>query len=168
MLKALNSLLKTQPHTTGLKTKVCKLCNTEKDITCFEISKGYRANQCRKCRQLGKRKNLSKNPYSYISHLYNQLSHRRKATHEFNITREDLHKIYDKQKGICAYSGVKMTNIKDGTGYHLTNVSIDRIDNTKGYVKGNISLVCLACNMMKYTLELEELVDWCKKISKHN
>ena len=61
-----------------------------------------------------------------------------------------------------------MTHIKDGTGYHLGNVSIDLIDNTKGYVKGNIALVCLAINMMKYTLELKELIEWCKLIATNN
>jgi len=61
-----------------------------------------------------------------------------------------------------------MTHVKDGSGYHLQNISIDRIDNTKGYEEGNIALVCLAVNMMKYTLELEELIDWCKNISKNN
>lgn len=61
-----------------------------------------------------------------------------------------------------------MSNVKDGSGYHLQNISIDRIDNTKGYEEGNIALVCLAVNMMKYTLELDELIDWCKNIAKAN
>ena len=111
---------------------------------------------------------MSESPYAYMNNLYAQLSHRRKKTHEFNIVKEDLHKIYNKQKGICKYSGIEMKHLKDGTGYHLDNISIDRIDNTKGYVKGNIALVCLAVNMMKYTLELDELIDWCKKIAKFN
>ena len=168
MLKPLNLKSKTQHHTTGHKTRVCTICSTELDISRFEISKGYRARQCRSCRQSRKRENISKTPHTYLSHLYGQLAHRRKKTHDFDIVRKDLHKLYDEQKGICQYSGVKMTYIKDGTGYHLSNISIDRIDNTKGYVKGNIALVCLAVNMMKYTLELDELIDWCKKISKAN
>jgi len=53
-----------------------------------------------------------------------------------------------------------MTFIKDGTGYHHTNISIDRIDNDQGYTKENVCLVCLAINMMKYTLDLNELVEW--------
>lgn len=61
-----------------------------------------------------------------------------------------------------------MTFIKDGTGYHLTNISIERIDNAVGYVEENVCLVCLAVNMMKYTLDLNELVDWCKLIASNN
>ena len=168
MLKVSNSTSKKRIPSTGLKTRTCKTCHEDKDISRYEISKGYRTRVCRECRQIGKNKNMSQSPYAYINNLYAQLSHRRKKTHEFNITKEDLHKLYDKQKGICMYSGIEMKHLKDGTGYHLDNISIDRIDNTKGYVKGNIALVCLAVNMMKYTLELDELIDWCKKISKAN
>jgi hypothetical protein len=58
-----------------------------------------------------------------------------------------------------------MTHIKDGSGKYLSNISIERVDNSLGYVKENIALVCLACNMMKYTLDLKELLNWCKMIT---
>ena len=61
-----------------------------------------------------------------------------------------------------------MTFVKDGTGMHLTNISIDRVKNDVGYEPENIALVCLAINMMKYTLDLNELIDWCKLIAEHN
>jgi len=166
--KASISKSKTQLHTTGHKSRVCRTCNIRKDITRFEITKGYRARQCRSCRQAGKRKRMSNCPYSYINNLYHGLAYRRKETHDFTVTKEDLHELYDQQKGICAYSGVEMTNIKDGEGYHLTNISIDRVNNDLGYVKENIALVCLSVNMMKYTMELKDLVKWCKLIAKHN
>ena len=79
-----------------------------------------------------------------------------------------MYALYDKQEGLCRYSGLPMTFIKDGTGYHLTNISIDRIDNSIGYTEDNVCLVCLAVNMMKYTLDLNELVDWCKLIASNN
>ena len=152
MLKALNLKLKTQPHTTGHKTRSCRNCGKRKPITKFEITKGYRLRTCRTCRQSGKRKRISQCPYAYINNLYYQLSHRRKQTHEFTISKEDLHKVYEKQKGLCAYTGITMSHVKDGTGKHLANISIDRVDNSKGYTKQNIALVCLATNMMKLSL----------------
>lgn len=167
MSKASKSRSKTQPHSTGHKQKTCKLCQLKKPVSHFEVSKGYRSNQCRACRQSGKRKRISQSPYAYISNLYNQLSYRRKKTHDFNITREYLHRLYDKQEGLCAYTGITMTHVKDGTGYHLSNISIDRVDNTKGYVEDNIALVCLSTNMMKYTMELKDLVKWCKLVAIH-
>jgi len=111
---------------------------------------------------------MTKDPYAYLSNLYSHISYKRKQTHHFTLTRDELEAIYKKQKGICKYTGTKMTHIKDGTGYHLANISIDRIDNEKGYHADNIALVCLACNMMKYTMELKDLVKWCKLIAKHN
>ena len=168
MLKVSISKSKTQHHTTGHKTRTCKTCLINKHIDDYEVAKGYKRRECRTCHSSGKRKKISSSPYLYINNLYGQLAYRRKKTHKFNIKREYLHGLYDKQKGICKYSGVVMTHVKDGSGYHLQNISIDRIDNTKGYEEGNIALVCLAVNMMKYTLELEELIDWCKNISKNN
>ena len=163
---------KTSSHLVGQSntTKiVCISCNKLKCLSFFEIEKnGSRRNECRSCRLSGGRKRISKTPYAYINNLYSQLAYRRAKTHKFTISREDLHKIYDKQKGVCAYSGLPMTYIKDGAGYHLTNISIDRINNNRGYTKKNVCLVCLAVNMMKYTMDLDELIDWCKLISSNN
>ena len=152
----------------NLEAKSCHKCGKEKALDRFEKYKGYTSNICRSCRDSGKRKKMSESPYSYISNLYNQLSNKRKKTHGFTITKEDLYKLYDKQKGLCKYSGLPMTFIKDGTGKHLTNISIDHIENKVGYHPENIALVCLSCNMMKYNLDLLDLVDWCKLIAENN
>lgn len=163
---------KTNSPTTGQNNtnkKVCITCKESRAIDLFEIERsGSSRNECRSCRLSGERKRISKTPYTYINHLYSQLTYKRSKTHVFTISREDLHDIYDKQNGKCAYSDLPMTYIKDGTGYHLTNISIDRINNKLGYVEGNVCLVCLAINMMKYTMDLDELIDWCKLISKNN
>jgi hypothetical protein len=58
-----------------------------------------------------------------------------------------------------------MTFIKDGSGRHDTNISIDRIDNAGGYTEDNLQLVCSAVNMMKYTMDMEDLVSWCELIA---
>ncbi len=168
MLKVSRSRSKTPSHSTGPNSRTCNTCGISKDIDRFELSKGYRLRQCRRCRSAGKRKKMNNCPYSYINNLYHGLAYRRKKTHDFSVEREDLHDLYDRQQGRCQYSGITMTHIKDGSGKHLSNISIERVDNSVGYVKENIALVCLACNMMKYTLDLKELLNWCKIIAKHN
>ena len=45
-----------------------------------------------------------------------------------------------------------------------TNVSIDKIDSTKGYTKNNIQLICMECNQMKSDITEDELYDFCKSI----
>jgi hypothetical protein len=45
-----------------------------------------------------------------------------------------------------------------------TNLSVDRIDSSLGYIKGNIQLVCMAVNQMKNDLTVEQLKYFCKSI----
>ena len=42
--------------------------------------------------------------------------------------------------------------------------SIDRIDSTKGYVKGNVKIISLRANMMKNVANLQELQKFCNNI----
>lgn len=51
-----------------------------------------------------------------------------------------------------------------GEGTVYTNASIDRIDSSKGYTLDNVQLVCNIVNLMKNTLSIDELCDWCKSI----
>ena len=44
------------------------------------------------------------------------------------------------------------------------NISIDRIDSTKGYTKDNTQLVCDIVNRMKLDLPMNEFVTLCKII----
>ena len=48
------------------------------------------------------------------------------------------------------------------------NISIDRIDSSKGYIKGNIQLVCGIVNVMKSDSSEDEFLQLCKKIVEHN
>ena len=51
-----------------------------------------------------------------------------------------------------------------GNGSILTNISVDRIDSDKEYVRGNIQFVCLMANMMKNKYNNKNLLSWSKKI----
>lgn len=53
---------------------------------------------------------------------------------------------------------------KAGAGRVNTNISIDRIDSSVGYVRGNVQFVCDVANRMKQDLSHKELLVWCKKI----
>lgn len=44
---------------------------------------------------------------------------------------------------------------------------IDRIDNNKGYISGNVVSCCGECNWLKGTFEYNEFINLIKKISKH-
>lgn len=90
-----------------------------------------------------------------------------RTSKEYDINPKYLLELYNNQKGLCAISGVMMTYMR-GSGRVYTNISIDRIDNSKGYIKGNVHLVCDVVNFMKHTLTINELIEWCKLIIKLN
>ena len=54
-----------------------------------------------------------------------------------------------------------------GKGAVYSNVSIDRIDNNKGYIKGNTQLVCRSANAMKLNMNQEELERFIESIIEH-
>jgi len=51
-----------------------------------------------------------------------------------------------------------------GSGRITTNISLDRIDSSVGYVRGNVQFVCNVVNRIKQELLQEELLQWCKRI----
>lgn len=81
----------------------------------------------------------------------------------FELNYEDLLTLWNKQNGLCALSGIPMTH-DIYNGRVPTNISIDKIDPSKGYIKNNIQLVCSSVNMMKGTLTVEQLLQFCYAI----
>lgn len=51
-----------------------------------------------------------------------------------------------------------------GCGKCGTNISVDRIDNTIGYVQGNVRLVCFMVNNIRSDMSDIEMMWWCQKI----
>ena len=80
---------------------------------------------------------------------------------DWNITKDDLKEIYQKQKGECALSGVVMETFSNSP----FRISIDRIDSTKPYVKENVQFVCSIVNVMKNKFSEDVFVGMCNKIS---
>lgn len=87
---------------------------------------------------------------------------------EFNLTLDDLLDQWNKQNGLCAYTGVKLIHpirIKDETLIYLA--SLDRIDSKIGYLKGNIQFISAAANMAKNKMTHEQMIEFCELISKN-
>lgn len=68
---------------------------------------------------------------------------------EFNLTWQDVLPLL--QKNHCELSGAFLTDF-DGTKSRPSDRSIDRIDNNKGYVPGNIIVTCRFVNCLKNQL----------------
>jgi hypothetical protein len=85
----------------------------------------------------------------------------------YNITIEHLNELWIKQNGICALSGILMTNII-GEGYKEFNCSVDRIDTNIGYMIGNMRLVCNKINTMRNNYTDENFIWFCKRVAEYN
>ncbi len=54
------------------------------------------------------------------------------------------------------------------TTRNYDNISIDRVDSSKGYIEGNIVLCKLIINQMKSDLVLDNFLNICKNIVDYN
>lgn len=83
---------------------------------------------------------------------------------DFDITIEDVLKVYLDQGKVCSLSGIPIGWTRMEKSH---NISIDRIDSDKGYTTDNIQLVYPKINMMKFTYSQDEFIDMCKLVSNH-
>jgi len=77
---------------------------------------------------------------------------------DFNLSLQSVKNILQAKR--CAYTGEPF-----GVGHKL---SFERVDNTKGYVKGNVVAVGSDLNGRKRDLTLQEMVTILKVASKKN
>jgi hypothetical protein len=94
----------------------------------------------------------------YLRDKFNKIKARaKKDKTPFNLTLEYFISLYVKQKGICYYFDIPLEK---------GNISLDRIDPTKGYIKGNIIFCSVKANTIKSNLTLNELSIWIPKFYK--
>ncbi len=150
-------------YTPGRKgyDKICPVCNKSYYIFRHEVTeRGMRPTCSVEC--LSKlRKSLLLNAKEKNGRWkggireYNKYKHvaeRRKL--EFQLSKEEFDEFCGKS---CHYCGSEMIGI-----------GIDRVDNTKGYITGNVVPCCKFCNLMKRTLTEKEFINHIKKIYDKN
>src|ERR1700677_2238105 len=87
--------------------------------------------------------------------LYRAKQHARKFNREFNITLDDIPEIPE----YCPVFPWIKISVHVGRGRGLRNLSspsIDRIDCSKGYVKGNIRIISWRANCLRSNGTLKE------------
>lgn len=82
---------------------------------------------------------------------------------EFDISIEYIWELFLKQNRQCALSGLVLTLPQKCKDVDKT-ASLDRIDSTKGYVKGNVQWIHKDINLMKWNLVQTEFINYCKLI----
>lgn len=100
--------------------------------------------------------------------LREHLARAKKRNKEINIDLDDLLEIWESQKGICPYTGLTLIHPKNAKNHiMLYKASLDRIDSSLGYIKGNIQFISATANLAKGSMTHEEMVTFCRIIAKN-
>ncbi len=103
-------------------------------------------------------KNISGNFFSKIIHGAEM------RNIDFNLNIDYVWNLFDKQKGKCAISGVDINFKNKQQNIFENTASLDRINSSKGYIKGNVQWVHKKINIIKWNLPEKEFLNWIKKI----
>jgi hypothetical protein len=123
---------------------------------CFGIVRYVKNNKCIECYfESGLHKDWEKRK----KHLFGQLSRMAKfKNREFSITIEDIDWV-DK----CPILNISLNYYSVGGRVNDT-ASFDRVDSTKGYVKGNVRIISNRANMIKSDLTFEQIMNMVKYV----
>lgn len=151
---------KVAPKSSNGRMWVCNDCldNKPNDISDTAFRRKY-DKDFRDHLNEGKRKEHADNIEKYMLRRAKQRAE--KHGWEFNLSLEDI-----KIPKICPILEIPIVlGNKDDYEY---SPSIDRIDNTKGYVKGNIQIISKKANSMKNSATIQELKTFCKNVLRYS
>lgn len=84
-----------------------------------------------------------------------------------DLTLDDIKAVWDNQNGLCPYTGWKLDLPKSTAKKQHNTASLDRIDSSLGYVKGNIQIVCVMANFAKSDFDESIMRQFCQAIRHH-
>jgi len=157
---------------------ICSKCNLPKPNTEYNTNRcGYGrkfTSECKSCRALyskteGKemknRVAIKQRKKHRLNMIFNSAkgNSKRKGI-KFDLSQDFINSLFEKQKGLCFYSGKPMYD--DITGMENSNdsVSIDKIIPSKGYIEGNVVLCRWIINRIKQDLTIEEFLQMSEDI----
>lgn len=123
----------------------CLVIHRERNKSCF--NKNYR----KRPRYLDQSKTL----------ISSAKTRAKRKNIQFEITEDDIKPL----PKVCPALGIKLER---GVGKaHNNSLTIDRIDNSKGYTLNNISIISYRANFLKCDASLEELIKIVEYIASH-
>lgn len=119
---------------------ICKPCDNKR---CKDVRESRKLNPATAHYERDKKREYRKNN-SITDKIVNSRIRAKNKNFDFELDKEFIEELILKQENKCIYSGIEFIK---GDKYY--NMSIDRIDSSKGYVKENSQLVCTIVNRMK-------------------
>ena len=101
-----------------------------------------------------------KDEYSQFRYHLRKAKERKKKC---DLTLEYLKELWDKQNGICPYTGMQLLEYVWNKSKKPNTASLDRIDSSKGYIKGNVRFICLMANYARNKWSDKEVVEFISK-----
>jgi len=86
----------------------------------------------------------------------------------FSISNEYATQLMEQQRWKCAITQTPLFMKRLNRRDYETNVSLDRIDSKKPYIKGNVQWVYKPINMMKWVLDQKEFIELCHLVAEKN
>jgi hypothetical protein len=81
---------------------------------------------------------------------------------KYDMDLEYLKQLWESQNGKCAFSGQEL-ELRTYTNKQKPNsASLDRIDNDKGYVKGNVRFVSVIFNLARNRFSDQDVLNFCQ------
>ena len=119
---------------------------------------GRRLSYCRKCRSTQLIQNRFRSPEAYFRDKTNRIR-KNKDQIPCNLSDNYLVNTWYEQDGKCFYTDEPLI-LGLGNGRNSWCPSIDRMDNSVGYLEGNVIICGNRINSIKTDLTLEELQKW--------
>jgi hypothetical protein len=152
---------------------ICSHCRIEKPLTHFrpyknKCNRQYTSysNSCFECNKTRHKKCERKTSTRIDQKLGQLLSGARarsiRDNKVFNLTKQFLIDLFNKQEGKCFYTGLDLLAYNNSSNDLC--VSIDRINSTKDYTTDNVVFCCWIINRIKTDLSIKDFVNYCSLI----
>jgi hypothetical protein len=106
----------------------------------------------------------------FLRRVRNRMKAKPEKTGESNLTLDHLIEVWNKQKGTCPYTGVKLI-LPSYKNYKLANynhkASLDRIDSSRPYMIGNVQFISYTMNNLKSNMTHDDLQEFFRLINEN-
>lgn len=121
------------------------------------------------CLQIEKTVNRSWKGYEEISgkYWYDLNRNAKYRLLDFNITIQEAWEIFLKQNKICYFTGDLLCFAKGKSDSKFQTASLDRLDNSIGYVKNNCCWVHKSINRLKNDFDTNDFLTLCSKVAEY-
>lgn len=151
------------------KCSCCKKILPSKDFAKSKSTKSHLQSYCKKCKAEN-HEHWKENP-EFVDKIqpwhFNRIRSGAKSNgRQFKQTYEEILAL---PSDVCNICGDKLRFVKS---FHQApenqNASLDRIDSSKGYIKGNLQWLCWSCNHHKNDTPHDDFIQMCRNVYWNN